>query len=404
MSLFSKKKSDKHLHLRAQRARKLSVLSRFKNTFRKRFLKKASKTATLDASVKSPQGLSVRPAKRKLFKIFRINPRIFRIGTTMLASLIGIFVIWGCINLIRLPVFTLKSYSVIGNNIIPKDKINTKLTNYMGQSLFIVNTRLISEKLLEIYPNLQSVSIRKVFPDKLFLTFTERDPKLILVNLNGAYLIDGDGNVIEVITQEQINYDQNKLELAQGFTDENSKLIQDVFLADFKMKRNIASLPEAQQNEIIAKEFIYADIPQADRLKVYKTLQNEVKNELNSLIGNIQKEIQNEEYAYLPQITYIDNKKLQKQDKIDKNRLELSLSIEHYFNINSPDVKIKGQIVWRGEMLVEVNLTSEVKVIFGVLKKPSVQLEDYEIMTSYLREKNKRIHEIDLSSSKISVK
>ena len=55
-------------------------------------------------------------------------------------------------------------------------------------------------------------------------------------------------------------------------------------------------------------------------------------------------------------------------------------------------------------MLVEVPLSNGTKVIFGVLKKASYQLEDYEIIVNYLAVNNKKYTQIDLSSDKIAVK
>ena len=224
--------------------------------------------------IQNPRTILAKPEtlviKRKIGLVRRINPRVTRIliaASCFALISIAIFIV---ISVIRDPIYAVDNFEIIGNNSYPIDKIEKQLQPFRGQSLFLVNSQAMADAIRTNYVNLLSVQITKIYPDKVFIKITEKEVRAVLINLNGAYLIDEDSSVINILNQSKITYDQARLDLVSGFADQNSPLIRDVFLQKFITDRKIADIPKADQDKIIAAEFNFDTIPDSEKLKEYR--------------------------------------------------------------------------------------------------------------------------------------
>jgi cell division septal protein FtsQ len=401
---FSKRKNDPNTRSRQKPALRIVNRNSFWFKVKNRFTSKKAKVAK--HTIDNP--LSRKPTtpllKRKLSFIKNINPKILRITLASIAFLLLSVLVYLGVTLVRNSYFSVGQFTFIGNNALSEEKLLNSLKTYQGQSIFLVSTNQIEQKLWRDNSNILSVTATKIFPNQIFIKITEKEAKIVLVNLNGAYLIDADSKVLDILAQESINYDQAKLELATGFADENSPLIRNIFLQKFITDNKLENLTEVKRQEEITKNFNFDNIPIDQKLKEYNDLKNQIQNELDALTGKIQNKVQISDYNQLPRIIFSNNTKYTNNEVVDKKRLELTLEITRYFSNPATSTKIIGHIRWRGEVLVETTLSNGVTLIFGALKKPSEQLENYEIMLNYLQAQNKNFRQIDLSSSKISVK
>lgn len=300
--------------------------------------------------------------------------------------------------------YAVDNFEIIGNNSYPTEKINKELEEFKGQSLFLINTGAVMDAVRENYVNLLSVSVQKIYPNKISILITEKEVRAVLININGAYLIDEDSLVINVLTQTKINYTQDRLDLLSGFADQNSPLIQDVFLQKFIVDRGITGISKTEQDKIIEAEFDFEAIPPADKLAEYNKLKGEIQMEVDALTGEVIRKIQTTDYNTFPQIIVLNNEMYQINHAVDKKRLDLTLEVLKYFSNPLAGPTVIGHVYWKGQMLVEVPLSNGTRIIFGVLKKASYQLEDYEIIVNYLITNGKTYKQIDLSSNKIAVK
>jgi len=335
--------------------------------------------------------------------------RLFSVATLRIAIAFVAIVILGAVLffasvLIHDPEYSVKSFELMGNNTISDNIIDAQLNGYIGKSMFLVSTNDIKNKVGGLFTNLSFITAVKIFPDKILIKMSEKDPKLVLINLNGAYLVDEDSNVMKVLAREQIGYSQDKLDIATGFADENSPVIKDALLAKFKADNNITDPPTDAQQKLIDTKFNFDNISLSDKKKMYDSVLIQIKNEIDSLTGKVQHTVATGDFAYLPQVTLINNVNYSVNDTIDKPRLDLTLELLRFFSDPQKGPIIVGNIQWEGEMLVRINLSDGTSVIFGALKKASFQLEDYDVITSYLKANQKRYTQIDLSSNKISVK
>lgn len=388
-----------------QRVNRSSFFFKLGNIFRRNGVQKPERSIVSPTNVKAKNlRPSVSITQRKLSFIKRINPKIIRILFFALFFFIFSILVFFVVSILRNSYYSISEITVIGNNSITEERFNSELNEFKGQSIFLISPNTVKAKLQNAFPNFYSIDVKKMFPNILFIKITETEPKLIVINLNGAFLLDENSKVIDILNQETINYDSAKLEIATGSADENSLLIKNIFVKKFLSDNKYDVLSSTLQQEKIAKEFNFDNISREEKLKEYNKLKEEVLNEVDALAGKILSKISINDFNFLPQIIFFDNTHYQKNDIIDKSRLELTLALIKYFNEVNNKSHIVGHIEWHGKMLVSIKLTNGTKVIFGALKKPSIQLEDYEIMINYLREQTKNYSQIDLSSGKISVK
>lgn len=360
------------------------------------------------ARIISPRTVRTRPEthalKRKIGLVRLVNPKVIRILIAAVGFALLSAVVYGAISIVRDPMYAVDNFEIIGNNSYPTQKISEAIGKFKGQSLFLINTGAIAEAVRENYVNLLSVDVKKIYPNKISILITEKEVRAVLININGAYLIDEDSLVINVLTQTKINYTQARLDLLSGFADQNSPLIQDVFLQKFIVDRGITDISKPEQDKIIEEEFNFDSIPPTDKLAQYNKLKAEIQMEVDALTGEVIRKIQTSDYNTFPQIIVLNNEMYQITNTVDKKRLDLTLEVLKYFSNPLAGPTVIGHVYWKGQMLIEVPLSNGTRIIFGVLKKASYQLEDYEIIVNYLITNGKTYKQIDLSSNKIAVK
>lgn len=372
------------------------------------FSRRKSKTTQNSSNRLGMRGSSVRPAtpviKRKLGLIKSVDPRILRILLAAFGFALMSFMAFVVISTIREPMYLVDNFDIIGNNSYPTEKIVKQLSKFKGQSIFLISSKAVEDAVRKDYTNLMEIKVDKVFPNRIVITLSEKEVRAVLININGAYLIDEDSTVINVLTHAKINYDQARLDLLSGFADQNSPLIRDIFLQRFITERGIQGISKTEQDKIINTEFNFDTIPNTSKLNEYNKLKRDIQMEVDALTGEVIRKVSATEYNTFPQIIVLNNQMYEVTNSVDKKRLDLTFEVLKYFSDPLSGPTVVGHILWEGQMLVDVPLSNNTHVIFGVLKKASYQLEDYEIIINYLTANNKKYSQIDLSSNKIAVK
>lgn len=91
-----------------------------------------------------------------------------------------------------LPYFYVPQATVLGNNRITREEINSVL-NVTGQSIFIIRPDEIRTQLLSNYPDLISADVKVYLPNHVYVTVVERTPVLLWQQNNGYTWIDSNG-------------------------------------------------------------------------------------------------------------------------------------------------------------------------------------------------------------------
>lgn len=86
------------------------------------------------------------------------------------------------------PQFEISEVTVVGNQTLPNKELHTWLGSVTGENIFLLNLEDLSSRLVR-HPWIQTVSVRKVFPQNIVVEVTERKP-YARVQLDEVYVMD----------------------------------------------------------------------------------------------------------------------------------------------------------------------------------------------------------------------
>ena len=116
----------------------------------------------------------------------------FHANWRLTSIIIAIFLSVAIYLVLTLPYFYVPQATVLGNNRITREEINTVL-GVTGQSIFTIQPDQVRATLLMNYPELLSAEIKVYLPNHVYVTVNERVP-VILWQQNGGYTwIDSTG-------------------------------------------------------------------------------------------------------------------------------------------------------------------------------------------------------------------
>jgi cell division protein FtsQ len=112
---------------------------------------------------------------------------------------------WGYVHLLGDPFFRVREVEVEGNRKITKEAL-LSLTMMEGMpNLFSVNLEEVVKR-IESHPWIESVRVRKVFPNKILIQIEERQP-MAIIQLEELYYIDAEGEIFSPVgDKDEYNY------------------------------------------------------------------------------------------------------------------------------------------------------------------------------------------------------
>lgn len=290
--------------------------------------------------------------------------------------------------------FQIDAIRIIGSRSVPAESIRQDLSDYNSRSIFIVNSKEISNGLLQKHSSFKRVSVAKIWPDKLIINITEKQPLLFYINLNGVYLIDEDGKVSEILFQDKINFETEQLNVITGAEGIDSRLVSERLAAEHLQTQE--SIPEDERTD-----FDISAITPDKKFEVLNTIRTELLEQSRAIILSYKTRFDPASYPPLQTVFAFENSSYAKGSVIDEKRIGLTREVTRFFDQRNETIQ---EIVWEGKFLVRVTLQSGKTCIFGTNRNISEQLEDYIVITQQLAEENKNYSEMDLSSRKVSVK
>ena len=116
---------------------------------------------------------------------FRANWRLVSFITALVLG-IAIYL------LLSLPYFYVPQATVLGNNRITREEINS-VTGVIGQSIFSVQSDEVQSRVLMNYPELLSAEVNVYLPNHVYVTVVERAPVILWQQNEGYTWIDSTG-------------------------------------------------------------------------------------------------------------------------------------------------------------------------------------------------------------------
>jgi hypothetical protein len=288
--------------------------------------------------------------------------------------------------------FRVKSFSIIGEKSVSESELKAELSPLTEQNIFFIRGKSIQKTLSEKYAIFKIVKVKKIWPDRILININEREPKLAIINLYGAYVVDEDAKIIEIITQDKTAFSDQEILIIKNLGDPDAKYISDIIFPTWK-----AENPKATDDQ-----YKFSDISLEKKTKALSELNNSLSAKAEERFESFQKKISETKYAALERVVVYENKEYIESDYIDENMLKLTTEVVSFFNIT--DKQIINHVYWKGNYLLEIELGSGKIIIFSTHRDNSEQLEDYTLVKSQLSLSGKNYQEINLSSKKISVR
>ena len=153
---------------------------------------------------------------KKQAQILRKKKKIKRIIKllTLLMIIIG-----GIVFALVSPIFNIKEIYVVKNEQISSDTIVSLSQLKIGQNIFKYSSRKV-EKEIKTNPYIESVNIKRKFPDKIEITVKERQKNYNVEFLNGYAYINNQGYILEISEQKL------ELPIVQGISTEEEKIVE----------------------------------------------------------------------------------------------------------------------------------------------------------------------------------
>lgn len=374
------------------------------------FTKKNRRAAT---GLKPGQKVDFKPSiaynpKKNVGKASRSTTRLQRKGfkwKSFFVTLVGIGVIILVISLMN-SVFTsssvkVKSFELLGNRTINDAQVLAVLDKFRDQSIFTLNTSLIEEELQAEFNIFNGVWVKKYYPDTLNIRISEREPRLVYINLSGAFLVDANGQVLRKIFVDPVVMTDEKLNIARGFGDPNSEYLFEIFLNDFKINNQALDLAPEELKLLIESAFNFDNVSLIDKKNKLDLLEAEYKQELLTLWMKVNQAVDVSVYSTYPRVDSIDTTVYEEDDLIDITRLNITTDLLNLFSSRKIQT---SRMVWEGELLIRVTTADEKELVFSSVRKITEQFEDYIMVMNQLQKEGKEYCQIDLSGIKIAVR
>lgn len=149
---------------------------------------------------------------RKSYRVKRRKPilksRFFGFGVLFLAVAAGVFYL-----VCFAPFSQVKNIIITGSNKVQavavkktvENAVTRKIAFLSSKSILLANSSEITADLLENFPQIEKISLRKSFPDKLSVSVSERQPVAVFSQGGNYFLMDKNGVIFSQVATPQNN-------------------------------------------------------------------------------------------------------------------------------------------------------------------------------------------------------
>jgi len=159
-------------------------------------------------------------------------------------SILGVLFWWVFLS----DVFKISTIEISGNQKIPrkmieqkiKEQISKEMIFFSSESIFLFDTGEVKKILAQAFPEIESILLKKRFPDILEIEIGERGAKAVICQENNYFLVDKDGIIFE---------DFHSLADKEGEGKEKEKERNDKFLETIQEQNNVDLIIRFEKNK-----------------------------------------------------------------------------------------------------------------------------------------------------------
>ncbi|MDD3647005.1 MAG: FtsQ-type POTRA domain-containing protein [Candidatus Dojkabacteria bacterium] len=278
--------------------------------------------------------------------------------------------------------FDIKNIQVDGLRQLDSSDIDKDLAYLYGVNIFLIRSSTLKENVENASSYIKEVKVEKHLPDSISITISEREPKLVWVNLSGAYLVDTEGVVLNVILDyEDLLLDQEDVDLLKGYG--NLSDIEEVDTDEKKKKDNKEKEDKKEKRELTTEE----------KQQIIETSRKEVISRVDQFWSKNLKNLGDQYKVYPFVYNYVSNN-FMVLNNVDLTLMDASTSV---INLDLEGEEVL-RYVWESEYRFVLYLKNDRKIIFSTKRDLKEQLYDLEIFLADLKAKDRRFSYVDLSS------
>jgi len=236
---------------------------------------------------------------RKPYRVKKKKPifrnRFFGLGILIFVVIVGIFYL-----IYFSSFFQIKEIKISGNQKVLtenlqkviQNQIEKKILSHPSKSIFLINLKEINEMVLERFPQLAKVNLKRSFPDTMLIEIEERKPVAIFLQNENIFFIDREGiifeQVVDVKPQQIIirNLDATK-ELKLGEKVIEKELLSKILEIEFKLKTDL----KIESPEILVVSEERLNVKTSEGWEIYFNLEGDINWQLTKLGAVLEKEI-----------------------------------------------------------------------------------------------------------------
>ena len=182
-------------------------------------------------------------------------------------------------------------------------KIDRKIFIFPTKSIFLTNFQEIKKNLLETFPKISQINLKRKFPDILILKIHEREPLFVFCkNSSPCFYLDREGVIFEEISDAEESF----LEIRDFRSQEinlGKKVIEKEFLDEIKK----ITFELTENLGILIKEFVLfeekIEVKTTQDFEIYFNPKEDIPDQIQNLSLVLEEEIPTENRANLE---YID--------------------------------------------------------------------------------------------------
>lgn len=199
--------------------------------------------------------------------------------------------------------FKVKNIDVKDNTHYDNEEILDLIPEVIGANIFEINKKIVEETITGELIWVKEVELSKIFPDRVIVKLVERKPELIIVYKNDYFLMDGEGVILDKITEKNLNNYKDLLliknavsynvSIGEKIAKKNALSCIDIYKAfDSEMKSTIneARLEDNISGDIVfetidGKEIIFGD--SSETVKKIEALKQILEDETDYTVIDI---------------------------------------------------------------------------------------------------------------------
>jgi len=286
--------------------------------------------------------------------------------------------------------FSIESVELRGNSQLSDQFIMDNLNSVIGQNIFLIRSSKMREDLQELSPYIRDIRVEKELPNNIILVIEERKSYMLWVNFTGAYLMDTDGLVLDIVEDfKDLELVQEDIDLLKGY-------------GNLQQIRKEEEEKSSKKNEQDVEEQIKKEDNEGGNSKETLEILESRQNEIVSKVDNFWRQNLNKvrkEYKSYPFIYSYDSQKHVVHDLLDSsivNDTKLGVEISYL----KEDVV---RYIWESQFRFVILLTEGRKIVFSTRRDFQQQVDDLNVLITELKKQNRTFNFIDLSSKVIPV-